>query len=178
MNETKFEWYQDLLNLYKKTMTDKSLASNLIAEFKPFIDEILPNVVSKSDPDYEDYQQEAYLYIAECALNKDSLPDGQITFFPWMWQTRLSRHFAKDHYEKQINFPDYYEPLPAVEDKLLANQMLSYLNDNQRNVVSLRIGLVDNHPETFQEIGNQLGMSKQRASKIFERAIKIMQEHI
>ncbi len=47
-----------------------------------------------------------------------------------------------------------------------------YLNDNQFQAIIMRYGLADYEQSTFQQIGDEIGDSKQRAKQIIERSLR------
>ncbi len=61
------------------------------------------------------------------------------------------------------------DPFSEVDDKDEADSMLSLLDDDRsRQVVSLRFGLDGNGERKFKVIGEELGITKQRAFQIFK----------
>jgi RNA polymerase primary sigma factor len=50
-------------------------------------------------------------------------------------------------------------------------QMLNRLDDNEREIIRAHYGLGRDQPETFEEVGKRLGMTKQRARQIEQTAM-------
>ena len=66
--------------------------------------------------------------------------------------------------------PQPYEMLVRDELTLLLNNLLSQLTERQQQVLRLRFGMEDGISRSFEEIGNLLGISKERARQIEHEA--------
>ncbi|WP_235111417.1 sigma-70 family RNA polymerase sigma factor [Acaryochloris sp. 'Moss Beach'] len=53
---------------------------------------------------------------------------------------------------------------------------LSLLDERQRFIVSQRYGLEDGEPKTMNEIGQQLGVSRERIRQIINKAMKKLEK--
>lgn len=70
--------------------------------------------------------------------------------------------------------PYMTDPLPGEEEperQIDVEPFLCQLDHRQRCVVEWRHG-IDCHPHTFQEIGDKLGVTKERAGQINKRALQ------
>ncbi|WP_316964663.1 sigma-70 family RNA polymerase sigma factor [Acaryochloris sp. CCMEE 5410] len=71
-------------------------------------------------------------------------------------------------------------PQPYLEQLLQTEEVsgyLSMLNERERLIVIQRYGLDDGEPKTLDEIGQQLGVSRERIRQIVNKAIKKLQKN-
>ncbi len=61
-----------------------------------------------------------------------------------------------------------------IEPKQLALAMVAILPSRSQTVIKKRFGLVNNHPQTLQSIGNIYGITRERVRQIVESSIKII----
>ncbi|MGR3280373.1 sigma-70 family RNA polymerase sigma factor, partial [Acaryochloris marina NIES-2412] len=76
--------------------------------------------------------------------------------------------------EAQHSTPTYLELLDQSEEIL---RYLSLLDERQRYVIVQRYGLEDGEPKTMQDIGQQLGVSRERIRQIHNKAMKKLQKN-
>ena len=72
-----------------------------------------------------------------------------------------------------------YEPELAVEERLLAEQIeraLDTLTPRDARVLRLYFGLEGGHEHTLEEIGNMLGVTRERVRQLRDRALKRLRE--
>ncbi|HHP7231327.1 MAG TPA: RNA polymerase sigma factor RpoD/SigA [Xenococcaceae cyanobacterium] len=82
-------------------------------------------------------------------------------------QTELEQLLAADS-------PSPNEVLAQDDLRSQINSLLKTLSPRQRDVISLRFGLNDAKPLTYQEIGEQCGISRERVRQIKNRAMRIL----
>lgn len=58
--------------------------------------------------------------------------------------------------------------------KELVKEVLSSLGEREAKILRLRFGLDDNRPRTLEEVGKELGLTKERIRQIEEKALKKM----
>ncbi len=62
------------------------------------------------------------------------------------------------------------------ENAHVLQQSLMNLNDRDREILTLRFGLVDNEPKTLGEVAERMGLSRERVRQIEERAVNEMRK--
>lgn len=72
--------------------------------------------------------------------------------------------------------PQPYEQLVREELNQTINTLLSMLSDRQQQVLKLHFGMTDGTCCTLEEIGNRLGISKERARQIERQAMDKLKE--
>ena len=72
--------------------------------------------------------------------------------------------------------PQPYEELVREELNHTMEQLLSALNERQRQVLRLRFGMEDGECHTLEQIGQMLGVSKERARQIEQLAMEKLQK--
>jgi RNA polymerase primary sigma factor len=73
---------------------------------------------------------------------------------------------------ENIHAEQPYEALVREELNQLIRTMMAALNDRQRYVLELRYGMVDGTCYSLEQIGKNLGISKERARQIENQAVK------
>lgn len=136
----------------------------------------------KGSPLYDDLLQEGRLGIMKAL--QDFEPERGRNFFmfaTWHIQTRVRRLLLREARrcetptgdmllaENPMEVPDGLE---ASEDRSAIMRALSFLPDNDRRVLVMRFGFDGEEPRTFQQIGSELGISKQRAQQIEAVALR------
>ncbi|UJB72396.1 sigma-70 family RNA polymerase sigma factor (plasmid) [Acaryochloris sp. 'Moss Beach'] len=76
--------------------------------------------------------------------------------------------------EAEHSTPTYLELLNQSDE---VSSYLSLLDERQRYVIIQRYGLEDGEPKTMNEIGQQLGVSRERIRQIINKAMKKLQKN-
>ena len=77
---------------------------------------------------------------------------------------------------EDLQAPQPYEELVCRELKATLDTMLSTLNERQQQVLRLHYGMSDGVCYSFEKIGKDLGISKERARQIEHQAIEKLQK--
>jgi RNA polymerase sigma factor (sigma-70 family) len=138
---------------------------------------------------YDDLFQEGRLGIMRALEDFD--PGRSRNFFKfakWHIQTRIRRYLMKEMRRREIPMA---EP-PLSDDQIVESALgqmerleeqrvimgaLDFLPDNARRVIFLRFGLDGSVPRTCQQVGQQLGISRQRVQQIESKALKRLQRN-
>lgn len=133
-------------------------------------------------PIYDDLLQEGRLGIMRALEDFD--PERGKNFFmfaTWHIQTRVRRFLGREMRRKETpvgdallteSAPEIRGELETKEDRKALMKALSFLPDSDRRVLVMRFGFDGEEPRTFQQIGNALGISKQRAQQIEAGALR------
>lgn len=84
-------------------------------------------------------------------------------------QTELEQMLAADS-------PSPSELVMQGDLRLQINRLLQCLSPRQRDVIALRFGLQNGRPMTYEEIGNQCGISRERVRQIKNRAMRTLKK--
>lgn len=74
--------------------------------------------------------------------------------------------------------PDYKAQQTIANPKVLIDEWLSFLKERSREVVTLRFGLENGQPKTFEEIGQLLGVTRERVRQIEKSAFHRLKPHL
>ena len=77
---------------------------------------------------------------------------------------------------EDLQAPQPYEELVRRELKATLDSLLATLNERQQQVLRLHYGMTDGICYSFEQIGKQLGISKERARQIEHQAIEKLQK--
>ena len=77
---------------------------------------------------------------------------------------------------EDLQAPQPYEELVCRELKAPLDTLLSPLNERQQQVLRLHYGMEGGICYSFEQIGNSLGISKERARQIEHQAIEKLQK--
>jgi RNA polymerase primary sigma factor len=79
---------------------------------------------------------------------------------------------------EQTGIPDTDELLLRESFSRALSDALAELPERERNVLELRFGLIDDQPKTLREIGEEMGLSRERVRQIESRALnKLRRSH-
>lgn len=68
-------------------------------------------------------------------------------------------------------YSDSMDIVPSQERKDAINAILDILKPHQKQVIEMRLGLIDGEKKTYMEIGEQLGITHQAAMERFKNAM-------
>ena len=71
------------------------------------------------------------------------------------------------------------EPVAVLEDNDLKSNIEKWLNmltDKQREVLARRFGLLHFEPQTLEEVGNEIGLTRERVRQIQVEALRRLRE--
>jgi len=74
--------------------------------------------------------------------------------------------------------PDPFASLQGVEDRSRVGEALELLPDREKEILRLHYGLDGGEGMTFIEIGQKMGLSRQRVQQLESRAIGRLQDHL
>lgn len=77
---------------------------------------------------------------------------------------------------EDIHAPQPYETLVREELKQTMDELLNMLSDRQKQVLQMHFGMIDGVCYSLEEIGKQLGVSKERARQIERQAMEKLQK--
>ncbi|MEG1537502.1 MAG: sigma-70 family RNA polymerase sigma factor [Clostridiales bacterium] len=81
--------------------------------------------------------------------------------------TSVLGNFIED---KTVDLPE--EAAMAVMMKLEIDKQLSTLNQREQTVINMRFGLGENRPHTLEEVGNYIGVTRERIRQIEAKALR------
>ncbi|MEA5535156.1 sigma-70 family RNA polymerase sigma factor [Crocosphaera sp. XPORK-15E] len=143
------------LNKYKKNLRELSLKLGR----KPTQEEIAATM---------DISVEKLQFIQQAAFRTNS---RSLNLVIDENQTELEQLLPDEESLSPIEFVGEQEKSSQIE------QLLEMLSPKQREVIALRFGLLDGKPLSYKAIGEQCGISHERARQIYARAIRILRQN-
>ena len=138
---------------------------------------------------YDDLFQEGRLGVMRALQDFD--PERGKNFFKfakWHIQTRIRRFLLREMRRKETPMA---EPRPSddtamkgaddqyeqAEGRQVLMGALDFLPDKDRRIIFMRFGLDGSLPQTCQQVGQQLGISRQRVQQIESKALKSLKRN-
>jgi RNA polymerase sigma factor (sigma-70 family) len=141
----------------------------------------------KGSPLYDDLLQEGQLGIMRAL--QDFEPERGRNFFmfaTWHIQTRVRRLLLRETRRCESPAGDMllaedsaetHDNLEDRESRKTIMRALSFLPDSDRRVLVMRFGFDGEEPRTFQQIGKELGISRQRVQQIEAGALRRLRKN-
>lgn len=123
----------------------------------------------------------------EDIANKLKMPEKQVQIAlntiklePMSLDTPIAENLSLEDY---ISDENYTSPEISTQSELLKfqiNRILKELNPKERKIITHRFGIDGNKPKTLEELGKEMGFSKERIRQIEGNALKKLRstEHI
>jgi RNA polymerase sigma factor (sigma-70 family) len=154
--------------------------SELVDRFTPLLKSKIGQWFATLPPDlYDDVLQEAVIALLEAIRSKDC--ENGVRFEHFL-NLRLFTHLVR--FVEKERKQAAHEPLPdgceqgRHDAPVFDDAVLSCLEANERRVIVLRFGLDGGKPHTLSEIGEHLGVSKERARQIEARALERLRDRM
>lgn len=138
---------------------------------------------------YDDLFQEGRLGIMRALQDFD--PERGKNFFKfakWHVQTRIRRALLREMRRREVPVAEPQpgddpcamgadEQMEQEESRQVLLRALNFLPDRSRKVVLMRFGLNGASPRTCQQVGHELGISRQRVQQIESKALKVLRSN-
>jgi len=152
-------------------------------DYLPMVAKIAGDRASKCNKDFDDLQQEGVVALIEAINRMEEREDVKpITYlfhkvywacYDYAYPNRKSKRepvaLLANPEQLVVNLDEHAQVDAAEEVAFLVGR----LSDKQREIVQLR-----SQGFKFEEIGEKLGFSKQRASAVYKETLKTLQESI
>jgi RNA polymerase sigma factor (sigma-70 family) len=92
---------------------------------------------------------------------------------------KLSRSLPRCSVDGEEHVMDIPAPMESVDldaDEEVLPGLLDRLPERWRTVVAMRFGLDGEQPQTLQQIGEALGVHRERARQLVEQSLKLMRD--
>jgi len=156
-----------------KPKDKKRLAANIISSMMFMVySRIKPY---RESPMYGDLLQEGKLGILKALedFNQERCRNFCL-FANWHIKTKVRRCIIREKNNEEVRGEpegSYFITSDVVDNKIALQRALSFLPDNDRRVLVMRFGFDGNGARTFRQIGDALGISKQRVQQIESAAL-------
>lgn len=138
---------------------------------------------------YDDLFQEGRLGVMRALQDFD--PERSRNFFKfakWHIQTRIRRYLLREMRRPETPVAEPSPPndgaAEGADDQLERHEgrqvlmgALDFLPDKDRRVLFMRFGLDGSSPQTCQQVGQRLGISRQRVQQIESKALRVLKRN-
>ncbi len=156
---------------------EKISNSEFFINVKPFIDTIVPTLVS--DELLEEAKQEAYLYLYDKFIEHENVTNEG--FFLLCFSNGFKRHLDSLNYEVCENFDDYefvstyFEDVQYYQKSLYEEIMKIFdaeLTPKEKEILVLRFGFNGGEKMTHKEIGKIFNVREVRIRQIEQKSLR------
>lgn len=157
----------------KKTKL-RELDNGLLDQFMPMIKKIARSFHPQNSTEHEEYISYGQLGLVKAAQKHDIKKGALSTIAYYMIRTEISNY--KRRCRKHPIYDDDFQ-LSEYRDKNINNKIdklweyLPILTQEENNILRLYL-----EKRSFEDIGKQIGMSRQYAQNVFQRIIKKAKE--
>jgi RNA polymerase sigma factor (sigma-70 family) len=159
----------------KKRVKLRKLENGLLDQFMPMIKKIARSFRPQNSTEHDEYIQWGQLGLVKAAQKHDKKRGSLSTIAYYMIRTEISNY--KRRCRKHPFFDDGYQLSEYKDENQLkqpADRLWEYLPVlTQEEDIILRLYL---EKRSFEDIGRQIGMSRQYAQKVFQGIIKKAKE--
>lgn len=131
----------------------------------------LCEVLGITEKKYHELKQVEYSFLAFTSLNQYVSKEGE--------DTELLDFIPNDRLEILASMPvDFKDPYELTERSLLNKNiriLLDRLTERERDVLQYRFGLLDGRQRTLEEIGQMMGVTRERIRQIEAKALRRLQ---
>jgi len=148
--------------------------------------------IYKKEDFYDDLVQEGLIALRKALGEFD--PERCVNFFKvadWYVKTQM-RHFLQNHFEiisneyicdcvEQFMMELECDPQAYYEQKeleILIHNAIRTLPEAYRQIIILRYGIFDTDESTFQEIGENLSVSRQYVEQVEKKALNMLSKNL
>jgi RNA polymerase primary sigma factor len=104
------------------------------------------------------------------------LSDGNMSLMRAVEKFDYSRGNKFSTYASWAIMKNFARSIPAEQATFRVNRLLEHLSPRDREIVRLRAGLDGSEPKTLEQIGQQLGITKERVRQLNVRIMKQLRD--